>query len=197
MVSWEPERETCGVLSAASKCTLLAFIPGGRFTRTPLLGDGNQFSERAFHHHRIGQVHQVNGHGMLLPPNGNVQHARARTPSTSGSSFVAQATALASKRPWSRREDVPEGAINVPGKISNAAWPRSAKKNLGRAGFRGARVDLFHRQIRIGRNQRERHGSRGLGSNFKPPDAVDDARGIFETLQEERAAPGAEGSRRR
>ncbi len=39
--------------------------------------DGNYSPHRTFHHHRIRQIDQMNGHGILLRPDGNVEYTGA------------------------------------------------------------------------------------------------------------------------
>ena len=67
-----------GVWSAVSNCTPRALRPSGMRTRTCCAPTGIELPERALHHHRVGQVHQVHRHRLLLPPDRHVQHARAR-----------------------------------------------------------------------------------------------------------------------
>src|SRR5215831_18949216 len=40
-----------------------------------LLTDRDEFADGSLHHHWVGEVDQVHGDGVLLPPEGNVKHA--------------------------------------------------------------------------------------------------------------------------
>ena len=43
-----------------------------------LLADGQDLAHGALHHHRVRQVHEVDGEGLLLPPHGHVEDTRGR-----------------------------------------------------------------------------------------------------------------------
>src|SRR6266550_1849252 len=78
----------------------------------------------------------------------------------------------------------PEDAVNVPGEINDAALSQIPEINLRFVGLRNSRVNLFHRQIRIGRNQGEgRSGKVPRRVYLQPPNAVDDARGIVQPIE--------------
>ena len=88
-----------------------------------------------------------------------------------------------SSRPWSARHHLPERAIDVPRNIGDAAPAEVAQVELARVGVRHARVDVFHRQVGIGRDQRQRRRKVARRPDVHAEDAVDDARRVFEALQ--------------
>ena len=40
-----------------------------------LLSHGNDFADGPFEHHRVGEVHEMSGEGVLLAPEGYLEHA--------------------------------------------------------------------------------------------------------------------------
>ena len=72
-----PERSTRGVLSAARSWTFFGLASLGQTHADFLFADGNQLAHRPLHHHRIGEVDEMDGQRILLPPDGDVEHAGA------------------------------------------------------------------------------------------------------------------------
>ena len=104
---------------------------------------------------------------------------------TGGSSFVAQATALRSSFRWSTDEHLPERAVDVPREVDDAPGARLAQEDLRDVRPGLAHVDLLHRQVGIGRDQRDgrvREGLRRL--HLELPRAVDDPRRVLEPAQQ-------------
>ena len=120
---------TRGRWPLTSNCTFFARLPSGRRTATCWRRRGNELAQRALHHHRIGEVDQVHGHRILLPPHGHIQHAgtghghRAR--------FVGRPIhRVAQQLAMVRRQNLPEGAVDVPREVHHAAAPRLAHVQL-------------------------------------------------------------------
>ena len=85
---------------AVSSCTLRARVAGGQPDAHAQRPDRDDLAQRPLHHHRVGQVDEVHGHRLALPPDGDVEHARALD--LDRRRLVGRPrTALRSSRPWS------------------------------------------------------------------------------------------------
>ena len=84
-----------------------------------LRADRNQLANRPFHHHGVGEVHEVHGYGVLLPPHGQVQDTGTGDPDRRF--FVrGPLDGIAQQFEVVHAKDFPERAVNVPGEINNA-----------------------------------------------------------------------------
>ena len=124
----------------------------------------------------------MDGHRVALTPDGHVDHAASvdlddRPFVHRPRDDVPQQAAVVG------RHHFPERAIDVPRNIGDASPAEVAQVELACVGVRHARVDVFHRQVGIGRDQRQRRRKVARRPDVHAKDAVDDARRVFEALQ--------------
>src|SRR5204862_5748892 len=92
---------------------------GGKAEAKFLWADGNQFADRAFHHHRVGEVDEVNRQRFFLAPNRYVKDAR--TGDGHRGIFVSgPVRCVAQEFKVVHALDLPECAVDVPREIENA-----------------------------------------------------------------------------
>ena len=149
----------------------------------PLLAHGKKLSVGTLHRHRVGQVHQMNDDGVPVSPRGHVENAGSGD--FDHRAFVrGPFDGVAEKFEMVHRKHFPECAVDVPGKIGDAAggFPQI---HAGDVGFRLTRVHLFHRQVGVARNQRQRRrGKLVTRLDFQARNAVDDSGSVLQSLKQ-------------
>ena len=95
------------------------FCVGRKIDFHCLFPDREEFADGAFHHHGIGEVDEVDGDGIFLAPDGDVENAGAGN--GDGRFFVGGPfDGVAEEFVVIDAEDFPKGAIDVPGEINDA-----------------------------------------------------------------------------
>src|ERR1043166_2861012 len=131
------------------------------------------------------------GERFFLPPDGDVEDPLADDLHDGGfvrspcNSVTEQLEVIGGK-------DFPEGAVDVPWKIDDAAAAlagKIAEEELSDVGSGGARVNLFHRQIGIAGDESEWRGELAPGLHFDSRGPVNDPWGVFEALEERMFGP--------
>src|ERR1051325_3376910 len=149
-----------------------------------LFSNGDEFTDGAFHHHRIREVHEMDGDGGSLAPDGDVENAGASN--GDGRFFVGRPIdGVAEEFEMIDAKDFPKSAVDVPREINKAGVTKIARKDLRDAGVAFARIDLLHRQVRIAGNQgygKAREGAARI--DFNARNAVNDSWRIFKPAQE-------------
>ena len=98
----------------------------------------------------------MDGHRVLLTPHGHIENAGAGHGDRPF--FVRRPVDRVAEQPaMIERQHLPEHAIDVPREIDDAASADLADIHFRDVGLGHPRVDLLHRQIRVRRNQRQRH----------------------------------------
>ena len=136
--------------------------------------------ERAFHHHRIRQVHKMHRHRIPLPPHSDIQNARA------GHDYWRRLVGgpvhcVAQQHPVIGREDFPESSINVPREVDYPPLAEFAHINFRNIRLGHARKYFLHGKVGIRRNQRERRiGVTADRTGMYARSAVDDPLGVVQ-----------------
>src|SRR5215510_4270792 len=80
------------------------------------------FADRPFHHHGVGQVHEMGGDGVLLQPKRDVEHAP--TFNHQRLLFIGRPrNGVLQHQPMIGGENLPERAVNIEREIDNASAP--------------------------------------------------------------------------
>ena len=107
-----------------------------------LLTHRQQFADGTFHHHRVGQVHQMDRHRLFLRPDGHVQHARAKH--LHRRAFAGQpGDCVLQQLPMVQAQHFPEGAVNIPGEVNNLPGSKRTNKQGGPVSRQRVRFILF------------------------------------------------------
>src|SRR6266508_6922078 len=109
---------------------------------------GDDFADRPFHHHRVGQVHEMSGDGVLLHPERDVQHAASFH--RQWLLFIARpGDGVLQHQPVISGEHFPKRSVNIEREIDNAPASHLAGEDAWNVGVRDARKDLFHRKVGV------------------------------------------------
>src|SRR5262245_38858275 len=94
-----------------------------------LRADGNELADRAFHHHGVCEIDQVNDHSVVLLPSGDVEDTRAG--STDDVRLIERpANNVGQNSAVVGVEFFPERAFDVTGEISDAARAKFTQVNF-------------------------------------------------------------------
>ena len=85
-----------------------------------LCADGKEVAVRAFHRHGVGEVDEMDGDGAGVAPDGDVEKAGTED-FDDGRFVVGPEECVAEKLEVVGAEDLPEGAVDVEGKVGDAA----------------------------------------------------------------------------
>ena len=148
-----------------------------------LLAQRQELAKWAFHEHWIGEVYQVDGHRVLLPPNRDVEHTW--TAHDDGRVLIScPMHRVGHELAVIHAKDLPKCAVDVPWEIDDTPFSLFTQENLRGVGPIDAGVNLFHWQIRVGGNQGQRCSwGRWCRVDIQSPHAVHDSRSIFEAFE--------------
>src|SRR6266481_4243058 len=121
-----------------------------------LFANRNQFANRAFHQHGVGEIHQMYGERVLLLPHRDVEnsgtgHSHERFLVGRPDNRVPQNLAVIG------RKHFPESPVDVPREINDATVADFAQEYLRNIRFLNAGKNLCPRQIGIAGNERQGH----------------------------------------